>query len=175
MRPTNDRLRFQTSRPAPSLPHQAPASAQRTQASHDVGTKKSLALDPLEDAIDGIAGVQGPPGKAWCRPKQVLCAVRKSKTRRQHGVIDACAVALRFAAATLSRDTLRSGPFTVGRAEAREMPIRPSTIPIQVAARAVMPMMRTNHEQERNMARRPRPRRPPSFSARGFGPKIGSF
>ena len=41
------------------------------------------------------------------------------ETWRQHRVIDACAVALRFAAATLSRDTLRSGPFTVGRAVAR--------------------------------------------------------
>jgi hypothetical protein len=39
---------------------------------------------------------------------------------RQHGVIDACAVALRFAAATLSRDTLRSGQVTVGRAVWKE-------------------------------------------------------
>jgi hypothetical protein len=38
----------------------------------------------------------------------------------QHGVIDACAVALRFAAATLSRDTLRSGQVTVGRAVRKE-------------------------------------------------------
>ncbi len=70
----------------------------------------------------------------------------RDPTWRQHGVIDACAVALRFAAATLSRDTLRSGPFTVGRAGAREMPIRTSTIPIQVAATAAVPL-RTNHEQ----------------------------
>jgi len=34
---------------------------------------------------------------------------------RQHRVRDASAVSVRFAAASLSRDTLRSGPFTVGR------------------------------------------------------------
>ena len=76
-------------------------------------------------------------------------------------VIDACAVAFRFAAATLSRDTLSSGPFTVGRAVASEMPTRTSTIPIQVVAAAAR-ALRTNHERLRNMARRPRPRRPPS-------------
>jgi hypothetical protein len=38
----------------------------------------------------------------------------------QHVLIDACAVALRFAAATLSRDTLRSGQVTVGRAVRKE-------------------------------------------------------
>ena len=38
----------------------------------------------------------------------------------QHVVIDACAVSLRFAAATLSRDTLRSGQVTVGRAVRKE-------------------------------------------------------
>jgi hypothetical protein len=36
------RLRFQPSRPELSSPHQAPASAQRTQASQGVGTKKSV-------------------------------------------------------------------------------------------------------------------------------------
>ena len=35
------RLRFQPCRPAPSLPHQAPASAQRTQASQGVDKRKS--------------------------------------------------------------------------------------------------------------------------------------
>jgi hypothetical protein len=39
MRRTNSRLRFQPSRPAPSLHHQAPASAQRIQASHGVKTR----------------------------------------------------------------------------------------------------------------------------------------
>jgi hypothetical protein len=39
---------------------------------------------------------------------------------RQHRVIDASALALRFAAATLSRDTLRSGQVTVGRAVRKE-------------------------------------------------------
>jgi hypothetical protein len=39
---------------------------------------------------------------------------------RQHRVIDASAVSVRFAAASLSRDTLRSGPFTVGRAFRKE-------------------------------------------------------
>jgi hypothetical protein len=76
-------------------------------------------------------------------------------------VIDARAVALRFAAATLSRDTLRSGPFTVGSAEAREIAVRTSTIPIHVAITAERPK-RTNHEQALDLARRPRPRRPPS-------------
>jgi hypothetical protein len=78
-------------------------------------------------------------------------------------VIDACAVSLRFAAATPSRDTLRSGPFTVGRAEAREIAVRTSTIPIHVTA---MPKRqpRTKHEQRPSLARRPRPRRPPSLS-----------
>ena len=70
-------------------------------------------------------------------------------------------MAFRFAAATLSRDTLRSGPFTVGRAVAREMPTRTSTISIQVVAAATR-QLRTNHEQMYNLARRPRPRRPPS-------------
>jgi transposase len=41
--PTTGRLRFQPRRPAPSLPHQAPASAQRTQASQGVDIRKSLA------------------------------------------------------------------------------------------------------------------------------------
>ena len=69
-------------------------------------------------------------------------------------MIDACAVALRFAAATLSRDTLRSGQVTVGRAEAREIAVRTSTIPIHVAT---MPNMqrRTKHEHMPCLARRP--------------------
>ena len=41
-RPTPGRLRLQPSRPQPSLPHQAPASAQRTQASQGVETQESL-------------------------------------------------------------------------------------------------------------------------------------
>jgi hypothetical protein len=40
--------------------------------------------------------------------------------RHQHRVIDASAVSLRFAAASLSRDTLRSGQVTVGRAFRKE-------------------------------------------------------
>jgi hypothetical protein len=42
--------------------------------------------------------------------------------RHQHRVIDASAVSLRFAYASLSRDTLRSGQVTVGR-EFRKEPI----------------------------------------------------
>jgi hypothetical protein len=41
MRLITGRLRFQPSRPAPSLPHQAPASAQRTQASQGVDKRMS--------------------------------------------------------------------------------------------------------------------------------------
>ena len=40
-RPITGRLRFQPCRPAPSLPHQAPASAQRTQASQGVDKRMS--------------------------------------------------------------------------------------------------------------------------------------
>ena len=79
-------------------------------------------------------------------------------------MIDACAVALRFAAATLSRDTLRSGPFTVGRAEAREILTRTSTIPIHIVSAAERPA-RIKHEQAPNLACRPRPRRPPNSPA----------
>jgi hypothetical protein len=49
--PAQGRLRFQPRRPAPSLPHQAPASAQRTQASQGVETQEELPLDPLENTI----------------------------------------------------------------------------------------------------------------------------
>ena len=90
-------------------------------------------------------------------------------------MIDACAVALRFAAATLSRDTLRSGPFTVGRAEAREIAVRTSTIPIHVAA---MPkrQRRTKREPIPSSARRPRPRRPPSRLLKfGYTPRTAPF
>jgi hypothetical protein len=82
-------------------------------------------------------------------------------TWRQHRVVDACAVSLRFAAAPLSRDTLRSGPFTVGRAVATEIATRTSTVPVQVATPPTK-QARTNHEQRHFLARRLRPRRPPS-------------
>jgi hypothetical protein len=69
-------------------------------------------------------------------------------------------VSLRFAAATLSRDTLRSGLFTVGRAVANKKPTRTSTAPIQMVITATR-AMRTYRERE-ILARRTRPRRPPS-------------
>ena len=47
---------------------------------------------------------------------------------RQPRVVDACAVSLRFAAASLARDTLRSGQVTVGRA-VEEEPIT-NTLPL---------------------------------------------
>ena len=52
MRPATGRLRFQPSRPAPSLPHQAP-----NERAENAGTRKrrhpeeSSALDPLENTI----------------------------------------------------------------------------------------------------------------------------
>jgi hypothetical protein len=49
MRQDHGRLRFQPSRPAPNLPHQAPASAQRTQASHGVDTTKSISPCPIRE------------------------------------------------------------------------------------------------------------------------------
>src|SRR5208282_4373342 len=51
-RPTNSRLRFQPSRPAPSLPHQVP-----NEHAENAGTRKRRppeeppALDPLENTI----------------------------------------------------------------------------------------------------------------------------
>ena len=47
-RPTS-RLRFQPRRPVPSLPHQAPASAQRTQASQGVENREVLPLRPIRE------------------------------------------------------------------------------------------------------------------------------
>ena len=50
--PTAGRLRFQPSRPAPSLPHQAPNERERTQASQGVDSEEQpLALDPLKNDI----------------------------------------------------------------------------------------------------------------------------
>jgi hypothetical protein len=45
------RLRFQPSRPAPSLPHQVPNEQQRTQAPESVDTGRASRLDPLENNI----------------------------------------------------------------------------------------------------------------------------
>jgi hypothetical protein len=54
----------------------------------------------------------------------------KRKTVCRRRVIDASAVSGRLAAASLSRDTLRSGPFTAGRALAtKKVPNRTSTAP----------------------------------------------
>jgi hypothetical protein len=57
-RPTPGRLRFQPSRPVPSLPHQAPASAQRTQTSQGVDSQEELPLDPLENTIGRVRTVE---------------------------------------------------------------------------------------------------------------------
>src|SRR5208282_6773488 len=53
MRSTTGRLRFQPSRPAPSLPHQVPNEhAENAGIPRASTAKKSLALDPLENNID---------------------------------------------------------------------------------------------------------------------------
>src|SRR5271166_4973503 len=52
MRSTTGRLRFQPSRPAPSLPHQVPNEhAENAGIPRASTAKKSLALDPLENSI----------------------------------------------------------------------------------------------------------------------------
>src|SRR5208282_2402266 len=61
MRSTTGRLRFQPSRPAPSLPHQVPNEhAENAGIPRASTAKKSLALDPLENQI--------PPGEIIPKP-----------------------------------------------------------------------------------------------------------
>jgi hypothetical protein len=95
-----------------------------------------------ESSVDSWASVFSPSpprdGSTWWRsqrhgsrdatPNGVRASSRSTVAARGHRVIDASAVSLRFAAASLSRDTLCSGLFTVGRVLAtRKSPTRTST------------------------------------------------
>jgi len=89
MRPTTGRRRFQPSRPAPSLPHQAPASAQRTQASHGVETGRGsrpwrIREHNPPEALIGGRGVDAKPGGGSHFPISIIrnCSPYSSAEKR---------------------------------------------------------------------------------------------
>jgi hypothetical protein len=71
MRPTASRPRSQPSRPAPSLPHQAPKRAHR-EPRHPTASKpkRAPALDGLENTIRQKRPLET-PGRAFLSPEQV--------------------------------------------------------------------------------------------------------
>jgi hypothetical protein len=84
MRSIAGRLRFQPSRSAPSLPHQAPAErGENTGIPKASKPRKSLRLDPLENTIDVKQTLRFPTvdaaGGKSCRNE--ICA-RRPKARR---------------------------------------------------------------------------------------------